>query len=192
MVTATLLGPTGDNHRVRGLSVRANGYGDLVAATQADEVHIVDKETGADIIQSLPLYWNGSPFDMINGDMSTGGMLLCNSPKHWWETNSWDGLRVTVVGVPVDETLGKEIMVKAHWANFSKMVAQLVTAKLNVNNATGLAEIDDAEAWLAQQGLVQADGTLDWDKPFDSREQQNAAFRFFVSLRKFNESNTCQ
>ncbi len=62
VVTATLLGPTGDNHRVRGLSVRANGYGDLVAATQADEVHIVDRETGADIIQSLPLYWNGSPF----------------------------------------------------------------------------------------------------------------------------------
>jgi hypothetical protein len=172
--------------------MRANGYGDLVAATQADEVHIVNKETGADIIQSLPLYWNGSPFDMINGDKSTGGMLLCNSPKYWWETNSWDGLRVTVVGVPVDETLGREIMVKAHWANFSKMVAQLVTAKLNVNNATGLAEIDNAEAWLAQQGLVQADGTLDWDKSFASREQQDAAFRFFVSLRKFNESNTCQ
>lgn len=192
VVSATLLGPTGDNHRVRGLSMRANGYGDLVAATQADEIHIVNKETGADIIQSLPLYWNGSPFDMINGDMSTGGMLLCNSPKYWWETNSWDGLRVTVVGVPVDETLGREIMVKAHWANFSKMVAQLVTAKLNVNNATGLAEIDNAEAWLAQQGLVQADGTLDWDKSFASREQQDAAFRFFVSLRKFNESNTCQ
>jgi hypothetical protein len=191
-VLATLLGPTGDNHRVRGLSARANGYGDLVAATQADEVHIVDRETGADIIQSLPLYWNGVLFDAINGDMSTGGMALCNSPKHWWETNSWDGLRVTVVGVPVDEALGKEIMVNAHWANFSKMVAQLVAAKLNVNNSSGLAVIEEAETWLAQQGLVQADGTLDWNKPFDSKEQQDAAFKYFVSLRQFNESSPCE
>lgn len=59
-----------------------------------------------------------------------------------------------MIGVSIDETLGHEIMAKAHWANFSKMVAQLITAKLNVNNATGLAVIDDAEAWLATQGLV--------------------------------------
>ena len=192
VVYATLLGPTGDNHRVRGLSVRANGFGDLVAATQADEVHIVNKSTGADVIQSLPLYWNGSPFDAINGDMSTGGMALCNSPKTYWETNPWDGLRVTVLDVPVDETFGHEIMAKAHWANFSKMVAQLVTAKLNVNNATGLAVIDDAEAWLATQGLVKDDGTLEWNKAFESKAQQDAAFMRFVSLRRFNESNPCQ
>lgn len=192
VVSAKLLGPTGDNHRVRGLSVRANGFGDLVAATQADELHVIDRSTGADLIKSLPLYWNGSPFDAINGDMSTGGMMLCNIPKTWWENNPWDGLRVTVLGVPIDETLGHEIMAKAHWANFSKMVAQLVTAKLNVNNATGVALIDDAEAWLATQGLVQADGTLDWDKSFESKQQQTTAFMYFVKLRQFNESNPCE
>jgi hypothetical protein len=192
VVNAALLGPTGDNHRVRGMAVRANGYGDIVVFTQQDQLHVIDRTTGADLIRTLPLYWNGSVFDAINGDMSTGAMALCNSPKIFWETNSWGGLRVTVLGVPIDETFGQEIMVKAHWANFSKMVAQLVTAKLNVNNATGLAVIDDAEAWLATQGLVKADGTLYWNKPFESKAQQDAAWMYFVSLRQFNESNPCQ
>jgi hypothetical protein len=191
-VSATKLSPTGDDHRVLGMAVRANGYGDLLALTRADELHVIDKLTGEDVSTTITLYWNDEVYDMTNGDMSIGVFALCTNPKIWWETNPWDGAQVTVVGTPVDEALGKQIMVKAHWANFSKMIAQLVTAKLNVNNATGIEVIDSAEAWLATQGVVQADGTLDWDKAFESREQQDAAFRFFVSLQKFNTSSPCQ
>jgi len=72
VVSATMLSPTGDNHRVRGMAVRANGYGDLVASTQADELHVIDRTTGVDRGMILPLYWNGSIFDANTGDMSTG------------------------------------------------------------------------------------------------------------------------
>jgi hypothetical protein len=192
IVNATHISSMEGADRVPGMAVRANGYGELALSTQNDDLHIVSKADGNNVINPLLLYLDGAPFDQVGGDMTVGMMQLCNSPKTWWETNPWGGLRVTVLGVPVDETFGHEIMTKAHWANFSKMVAQLVTAKLNVNNATGLAVIDDAEAWLATQGLVKADGSLDWNKPFESRQQQDAAYRYFVSLRQFNESSPCQ
>jgi hypothetical protein len=70
-VRATFVGIAADPHEVRGLALRANGNGDLVASTDADEIHIHSKEDGA-LIKILLLYLDDAPFDARAGDMSIG------------------------------------------------------------------------------------------------------------------------
>ena len=192
-VIATFLAPLADQHLVRGLAVRANGYGDLPASTESDEVHVLNKTTGLDVFPSLGLFLNDAPFDSKFGDMSIGPFSLCNTPMSFWRDHpSWEGVRVTVLGVPVNETLGKRIMVNAHRWNFSLLFSELIAAKLNVNNSTGIAVIDEAETWMAGQGLITPTGTLAWRKSFDSAEQKAQANEFIFQLQTFNVSHPCR
>jgi hypothetical protein len=174
------------------MAVRANGYGDLVTATREAEVHILDRIDGVDVFTPLPLYLDGTPFSKQAGDMSVGMLQLCNSPTSYWLRNTWGGVRITVAGAVVNKTLGNQILANASPDNFSGVVAQMVAAKLNVTNSGGLAVIDDADTWLADQGLVDANGNLDWDKAFGSTAQQDQATAYAAALAEFNGMAPCR
>jgi hypothetical protein len=191
-VMATFLAPLADQHLVRGLAIRANGYGDLTASTESDEVHVLNKTTGLDVFPALDLFLNNTPFDSKFGDMSIGPFTLCTSPMAFWRDHPWEGVRVKVLGVPVNELYGMRIMVNARPSNFSLLFAELIAAKLNTNNSTGIAVIDDTETWMAAQGLINPNGTLNWRKPFDSAGQKAQANEFIFQLQTFNVSNPCR
>jgi hypothetical protein len=131
-------------------------------------------------------------FDATFGDMSIGPFMLCNTPMKYWRDQPWDGIRVTVLGARVYELLGKKIMVNAHKWNFSLLFAEIIAAKLNVNNSTGIAAIDEAETWMADQGLLNPNGTLNWSKSFTSAAQKAQANAYVLALQTFNVSNPCK
>jgi hypothetical protein len=123
--------------------------------------------------------------------MSNGPLVFCTHRIKYWATNPWDGRTVTVVGVTVDEALGQEIWENAGGANFSLMTAVLISAKLDANNATGIPAIDNAESWMAEQDLVNPDGSLHWDKPFESLAQRVEARILMVDLLNFMKEYRC-
>jgi len=190
-VMASYVGEATDLDFFNGMAIRANGYGDIAASSFDDLIHIHGTTTGNDAAEPFVMYLNGSPFDATGGDMSNGPLELCTRGYKYWSTNSWNGRAVTVVGVLVDETLGDEIYQNLNPANFSLLVAQLVAAKLNVNNSTGIGIIDDAEAWMADQGLVNPDGSLNYSKPFDSQQQLSTAIFHTRQLNGFNKTYRC-
>ncbi len=77
-VMATLVAIAADPHEVRGLALRENGNGDLVASTAADEIHIHSRNDGA-LIKILLLYLDDAPFDARAGDMSIGPFISFTS-----------------------------------------------------------------------------------------------------------------
>lgn len=191
VVTATFIGGPSDAHAFRGLALRANGYGDLVATTAGDEIHILGKSNGGDAITPLPLMLGGAPFDSKAGDMSNGPLVLCTRTIGYWKNHDW-GRSISVLGVWVDEVEGSNVLWNASGKNFSMLFAQLIAAKLNVNNATGLTVIDDAEAWLiAQPNIINPDGTINWFKTFDSNQQRQQAEAHKDALEAFNIDNKC-
>jgi hypothetical protein len=118
----------------------------------------------------------------------------------YWKNHDWgEGTSVTILGVTVDEFLGKEILWGARGNNFSMLFAQLVTAKLNVNASSAIVipAIDEAEAFLQsvedQYGdvVIEEDGgvlTLNWDRDFDTKDQKREATSFLGALMHFNSS----
>ncbi|HLE13483.1 MAG TPA: hypothetical protein VI776_01945 [Anaerolineales bacterium] len=64
-------------HSFRGMAVRKNGAGDLVAASgenslpKGDVLHIFDR-TGKDVLGPVPFILDGKPFNLGSGDMSIG------------------------------------------------------------------------------------------------------------------------
>jgi hypothetical protein len=76
VVNATFIGLASDEHPFWGLAVRANGNGDLVGTgsteEEGDELHVINKEDGSNVIPPLTLYLDGEPFDATAGDMSIG------------------------------------------------------------------------------------------------------------------------
>ncbi len=191
-VMATYVGEATDLDYFNGMAIRANGFGDIAASSFDDLIHIHGKDTGNDVGEAFEMYLNGSPFDSTGGDMSNGPRELCTRGYKYWSTSTWNGRAVTVVGVLVDEELGGEIFQNLNPANFSLLVGQMVAAKLNVNNSTGIAIIDDAEAWMADQGLVNPDGTLNYSKAFDSQEQLSTAIYHTRQLNGFNKTYRCR
>jgi hypothetical protein len=77
VVNATYLGGEegSDSRPYRGLALRGNGTGDLVAYTQAPTIRVVSKEDGTTVLD-LPMFLeNGDPFpteDQNAGDMTIG------------------------------------------------------------------------------------------------------------------------
>jgi len=191
-VEATFLSQLSDLHVVVGMAVRASGYGDLVASTETDEIHVLAKSTGQNIVRPLPLYLDGVRFNTRNGDMSIGPFTLCTSPMAFWRDHSWEGIRIKVLNVVVDETLGKEIMTNADKKNFSLLFSEFIAARLNTNNSTGITVIDRTRNWMAGQGLINPDGTLNWSKSFSSSAQRAKANEFVSKLQAFNVSSPCR
>ncbi|HUT25891.1 MAG TPA: DUF4214 domain-containing protein, partial [Sumerlaeia bacterium] len=136
---------------------------------------------------------NGSPANAQDSATTdtVGGM-------GYWKNHDWgEGTSVTILGVAVDETLGKEILWGARANNFSMLFAQLVTAKLNVNASSTIVipAIDEAEAFLqsveTEYGdvVIEEDGgglTLNWDREFDTKDQKREATSFLGALMHFN------
>lgn len=163
VVTAVWLGGTVDsNRRFTGVAVRDNGLGDLAGSITAGTVYpntvvVVDKLNG-DFLTTYPMVKDGAPFDHTWGDMSTGPFpkppetneppTFCTYTIGYWKNHTWNGEVVTVMGITVDETLGKLIMKSATSKNMSMLFAQLIAAKLAVDNYVGLDLLDDSEAFL--------------------------------------------
>lgn len=191
-IQATFIGGPQDDF-FTGLAVRANGFGDIVGSANGDNtIHIQSKTTGADINGSpYPMMFNGAPYDYRFGDM-TNGMLggFCTRTIGYYKTHAWP-LGVTVCGVPVDETYGKQILWGANARNFSMLFAQLIAAKLNTGNAAGVDFISAAEEWLCDQDVVLPSDQLDWQKNFATRQDRATANAHKDVLDAFNNDNHC-
>ncbi len=193
IVKATYLGGTGKVFT--GFAIRANGYGDLVGsanykAPQVDKrnsIVVVSKSDGS-FGNVYNMYEDGSPYQHEWGDMSAGPLALCTRTIGYWKNHPWNGMAVTICGETVDETFGKTVLKSAKGKNFSMFFAQLIAAKLNVNNATGIPTIDEAEAWLCDQGL----GIDDYKDPFKSKAQKRDAVEYWEALDLFNNSFPCE
>jgi len=185
IVSAVHLGLDADGSYFTGLAIRASGFGDLVGSTREDQIIVVDK-TNASLVETYQMFRDGSPYDYEYGDMTTGGLVLCTKTIGYWKNHSWKGATVTICGETVDETTGKEILGDAHARNFSMFFAQLIGAKLNTyNNAIGVPDIDDAEAWLCEQ-------SVDWTADFTSKEQKRGASGYWEALDEFNNRYPCE
>jgi hypothetical protein len=133
-----------------GLAIRANGYGDLVGSITypTDSILVVDRNSAA-TIESYPMYFDGSPYSVYQyGDMSIGPQELCTRTIGYWKNHPWDQRGVTICGVVVREQEGKEILWNARGNIYSQLFAQLIAAKLNTNNSTGIPEIEAAENYI--------------------------------------------
>lgn len=191
-VLATHLGEGSTMDFFNGLAVRANGLGDLVGSSADGHIHLHSKTNGNDVTAPVDMYLDGMPFDAEGGDLTTGKIGLCTLTFKYWLNNSWDGQAVTVLGVVVDETTGKLIMTSTRGGDYSLILSELFVAKLNVNNSTGIAAIDNAEAWLGTMGLVTPEGTLDYTKTVVGEDNIMMYRTLFRALRAFNTAWVCR
>lgn len=216
-VTATWVGGQQDpERRFTGLAIRANGLGDLVGSISkggyADTVAVVDKVTG-DFISVVPLLKDGQPYDHVWGDMSIGPFpqeeppetneppVFCTYTIGYWKNHSWDGATVTILDVEIDEATGKEILRNAKSKNMSMLFAQLIAAKLNVNNASGVDIIDAAEDFLSVLDEVTHDimiqdasgeWVINWNRDYDNDEVRAIAAHWKTLLDEFNNMYHCE
>ena len=170
---------------VTGAAVRANGYGELCGSQTTPDDDIITPNA------IFPMYLNGSPYVYTTGDMSTGSMTLCTFTIGYYKNHYWDGAGVHICDVPVDEIMGKEILNAATGRNFSMFFAQLIAAKLNVNDSGGITIIDEAEEWLCQQPEAVSGNQLIWGAHFSSKAQKATANYYKNRLDRFNNSNPC-
>lgn len=217
-VVATWIGGTQEtSRRFTGLAVRVNGMGDLVGSITAgvfsNTVAVVDKTTGL-FTETFPMMKDGVPFDHTWGDMSIGpfprppetneppttNITFCTYTIGYWKNHSWEGKKVSILGVVVDEAYGKMILQNAKGKNMSMMFAQLIAAKLNVNNATGIQLIDAAEDYLVTMDeftgdIVIPDGKggwlLNWNRAFDSDTVKSITTYWAGLLDDFNNMYHC-
>jgi len=200
-VGAIFLGPSDPIEKnLSGLAIRANGYGDLLGSVFGGEIYVIDKSDGS-YGESLPVFQmqlDNKIYDYKFGDMSLGPFALCTRGIGFWKNHSWDDTVVTICGLEIDETgsegriNGKNILRNARGNNFSMLFAQLIAAKLNMNNSTGIPEIDDAEVWLCSQpDIINNDLFLNWNKDFDSKEQKREAAEYWENLDAFNNRYDC-
>jgi len=184
--------PISDN--LSGLAIRANGYGDLLGSVFGGKIYVIDKSNGS-YGGTLPVFQmkhNEQNLDYKYGDMSLGPFALCTRSIGYWKKHSWNDAVITIGGIPIDEALGSEILQDARGKNFSMLFAQLIAAKLNMNNSTGIPIIDDAEIWLCSQpDIFNGDLSLNWNKDFDSKQQKREAAKYWEALDEFNDMYEC-
>ena len=176
-----------------GMAIRANGLGNLVGSNKDNDEMIVYSKTDASLIAMLPMYLNGSPFNHEYGDMTVGQLGICTRTIGYWKNHPWKGQTVTICGETVNEELGMQILWDARGKDFSMFFAQLVGAKLNTHDSSGVPVIDDALAWLCSQtDIFTRDGELNWHKSFDSTEQKQVASAHWEALDYFNNQYHCE
>jgi len=190
-VIATYLGSDAESF-VTGLAVGEDGVGELVGSTLDGKMLVIDKSDGSIVGDPFPMQLSGSPCECSDGDMSAGKLIICTRTIGYYKNHSWEGETVTICDVVVDEELGKEIMWNANGTNFSMLFAQLIAAKLNCEHCRYEDKIARAEAWLCSQpGIINEDGTLNWDKEFDSERQKKIAECLWRKLDCFNNNFEC-
>jgi len=200
-VDATYLGTTDTERFFPGLAMKKCGYGNLVVSCRdelEDKIFVLDK-TSSSIVETYPMDLSGAPFDHINGDMTYGREVFCTRTIGYWKNHSWDGMVITICDVEVDEELGQVILWNANGSNFSMLFAQLIAAKLNTYDYDDSNCIDcddvivDAEWWLCeQQDIINPDGSLNWDKTFDSCHQKYMAAYYWERLDYCNNKYECE
>lgn len=174
-----------------GLAIRANGYGDLVGSITdpTDSILVVDRATAA-TIASYPMYLNGSPYSVYQyGDMSIGPQRLCNKTIGYWKNHPWNDSAVTICGVLVLEEEGKDILWSARGNNYSQLFAQLIAAKLNTNNSTGIPEIEAAENY------IEGKWSTEWQEHvYDRipRSEKKIVSALWEALDDFNNQFPCE
>lgn len=189
------LGPSSPiNENLSGLAIRANGYGDLLGSAYGGKIYVIDKWDGS-YGGTLPVFqmkYDDLNFPYQYGDMSLGPFALCTRSIGYWKKHSWNDAVITIGGLPIDENLGNEILRNAKGKNFSMLFAQLIAAKLNMNNSTGIPIMDDAEIWLCSQPeIINGDLSLNWNKDFDSKQQKREAADYWEALDDFNNMYEC-
>lgn len=183
-VVATHIG-VGAAMSFTGLAIRENGFGDLVgsATTPGDSIWVINK-TDATSGDEYPMYANGSSYPYSYGDMTVGSLIRCTKTIGYWKNHDWPSC-VTICG---DEICDDTILWDARGNNFSMFFAQLIAAKLNTNNLTGIAGIGDAEAWLCSH----SQGVANYDDPFASKKQKREAAGYWSDLDYFNNQYECE
>lgn len=172
-----------------GMAFRGNGYGPPMGSTRAPSLFLVQEGDGV-------LAYEMQNFTHRYGDMSNGLMGgffgNCTRTIGYYKNHDWQGAVVHICGVPIDEDFGANILWNARGSNFSMLFAQMIAAKLNVGDATGVAIIDDAEAWLCQQGNAFDGGELSWRARFENKNQKRTANSYKNPLNDFNNGpNHC-
>jgi hypothetical protein len=190
VVWATHLGQL-NAARFTGMAIRANGYGDLIGSITSpmDSIFVIDRATASEIA-SFPMYKDGLPYTIYRfGDMSVGPQRLCNKTKGYWKNHSWMDVGITICDILVEEEEGKKILWNARGRNYSMLFAQLIAAKLNTNNSTGIAEIDDAESYIC------ARWSSGWqDHVYDRipKREKSKVVALWKALDKFNNQFPCE
>jgi hypothetical protein len=179
-----------------GIAIRANGYGDMIASGSLPEpyVHTHDTVTGADTGTSpYMMYIDGVHYtDYASGDMANGPLgYFCTRTIGYHMNHDWP-ISVSICGVAIGQEEGQEILSSAKGKNFSMLIAQLIAAKLNTGNALGVDIIDGAETFLCEQGVVNEEGELWWNMPFESKQQKAEANYWKDMLDAFNNENQCE
>lgn len=171
-----------------GMAFRGNGYGPPMGSTRAPSLFLVKDGDGV------------RPYEMQNfthryGDMSNGLMGgfggKCTLTIGYYKNHDWYGAEVHICGVPIDEEFGANILWNAKGKNFSMLFAQMIAAKLNVGDATGVPFIDEAENWLCRQENAFDGGELFWRAKFEDKNQKRTANSYKNTLDDFNNSNHC-
>lgn len=136
---------------------------------------------------------NARAQDTPPDEPTSPSLTLDNHSKGYWKNHSWEGTTLTLLGVTIDEASGKMILWNARGNNFSMLFAQLIAAELNTNGSTALVipEIEEAKIFLQavedEYGdVVLDDGTLNWERPFDTEEQKAEAEALWEALDAFN------
>lgn len=172
-----------------GLAIRANGYGDLVGSiTDTDSILVIDRETGTSIA-SYPMYRDGSLYIYEFGDMSVGPQVLCNKTIGYWKNHSWNGAGITICDVLVQEDEGKDILWRCRGNNYSMLFAQLIAAKLNTNNSTGIPEIEEAEDYICTHWSSGWQGHIHYPIP---KSEKKIVTALWNALDRFNNHFQCE
>jgi hypothetical protein len=174
-----------------GLAIRANGYGDLVGSvTDTDSILVINREDGSQIA-GYPMYLDGSPYSYEFGDMSVGSQGLCTKTIGYWKNHSWDGAGITLCGVLIqkEEDKDKDILWNCRGNNYSMLFAQLIAAKLNTNNSTGIPEIEEAENYIC--ALWSSDWQSHVHDPIPKSEKKTVT-ALWNALDRFNNSFQCK
>lgn len=194
-VLATWKGECLTSGSFNGLAVRANGYGDLVASSPTyNNIRVLGKsDCTSGII--YPAYLDGELFSLHNGDMTTGPLNICTKTIGYWKTHSWDGAVITICGIEVTEdgadgtVNGKDILWTARGNNHSMLFAQLIAAKLNTNNSSGINSIDQAENYIC------INWDISWPDYIDTsidKKIKNYVSSLWEALDLFNNSFPCE
>ena len=190
VVWASHLGQT-EAAQFTGMAIRANGYGDLVGSITSplDSILVIDRKTGTEIA-SYPMYRDGLPYTVYQfGDMSVGPQWLCNKTIGYWKNHAWQGVGVTICDILIQEGEGKDILWSARGNNYSMLFAQLIAAKLNTNNSTGIAEIESAESYICAKW---SSGWQDHVHDHIPKNEKKNVVALWKALDKFNNEFPCE
>lgn len=180
-----------------GLAVRDNGYGDLVASSpQYDDIRVLSKNDCSSTLP-YPVYLDSTSFDVHNGDMTTGPLMLCTRTIGYWKNHSWDGAIVHINSDeineeagrsnPVDKKPGTGFLWQARGNNFSMLYAQLIAAKLNCGDCS-IGLIQEAEDFLLTEGITK----INFGEEFANKNQKKEATKLAEALDAFNNQYPCE